>query len=188
VVDVLREAAADGRLTPEDLDERLGLALSARTFGELAPLTADLGDAPGRPGDLTAQAPDVIRINPRYGAAERTGSWLVPRRLKPRPKWSRVSLDFTGAVITHEALDIVMNMRGGALILVIGPGMTVEPTGYRSATAASASALTATPLRRSASGSTSAAGCVTARSKRADPHLGRPYRRRTLKANRLPRW
>jgi hypothetical protein len=40
VVDVLREAAADGRLTPEELDERLGLALSARTFGELAPLTA----------------------------------------------------------------------------------------------------------------------------------------------------
>ncbi len=126
VVDVLREAAADGRLTPEELDERLGLALSARTFGELAPLTADLGAAPGRPGGLAAQAPDVIRISPRYGAAERTGAWLVPRRLKLRPKWSRVSLDFTGAVITHEALDIVMNMRGGALILVTGPGMTVD--------------------------------------------------------------
>ena len=125
VVDVLREAAADGRLTPEELDERLGLALSARTFGELAPLTADLDAERGAAG-LTAQAPDVIRINPRYGAAERTGSWLVPRRLKLRPKWSRVSLDFTGAVITHEALDIVMNMRGGALILVIGPGMTVD--------------------------------------------------------------
>jgi len=46
VVDVLRVAAGDGRLTPEELDDRLGAALSARTFDELVPLTADLGAAP----------------------------------------------------------------------------------------------------------------------------------------------
>jgi hypothetical protein len=41
-VDVLRVAAGDGRLTLEELDERLEAALSARTVGELAVLTADL--------------------------------------------------------------------------------------------------------------------------------------------------
>ncbi|MFI5065752.1 MAG: hypothetical protein ACHP9Z_17490 [Streptosporangiales bacterium] len=37
-----------------------------------------------------------------------------------------MTLDFTTAVITHDTLDIKMNMRGGSLVLVTGPGMVVE--------------------------------------------------------------
>ena len=43
--DVLCAAVGDGRLTLDELDERLGAALSARTMTELAELIADL---PGR--------------------------------------------------------------------------------------------------------------------------------------------
>ena len=32
-VELLRVAAGDGRLTAEELDERLGVALTARTYG-----------------------------------------------------------------------------------------------------------------------------------------------------------
>jgi Domain of unknown function (DUF1707) len=46
VVDVLRVAAGDGRLSAEELDARLESALSARTLGELAGLTADLPGGP----------------------------------------------------------------------------------------------------------------------------------------------
>ena len=38
VVEVLRVSAGDGRLTAEELDERLELAMTARTYGELAKL------------------------------------------------------------------------------------------------------------------------------------------------------
>jgi hypothetical protein len=38
----LRQAAAEGRLDAEELDERLGAAYAARTVDDLAPLTADL--------------------------------------------------------------------------------------------------------------------------------------------------
>jgi hypothetical protein len=41
-VDVLCVAAGDGRLTAAELDERLEAALTARTIGELAAVTADL--------------------------------------------------------------------------------------------------------------------------------------------------
>jgi uncharacterized protein DUF1707 len=41
----LRTAAGEGRLEPDELDERLGIALAARTRAELDPLVADL---PGR--------------------------------------------------------------------------------------------------------------------------------------------
>ncbi len=42
VVEQLRVAAGDGRLTSEELDERLERALTARTYRELAELTTDL--------------------------------------------------------------------------------------------------------------------------------------------------
>jgi hypothetical protein len=45
VVDRLREAAGEGRLEPNELEQRVGGALRARTYGDLAELLADL------PGD-----------------------------------------------------------------------------------------------------------------------------------------
>ena len=126
VVDILRVAAGDGRLTAGELDERLEAALSARTLGELAPLTVDLGARPGRAGLAGPRARGVIRIGQHGGSVVRSGGWIVPRRLKLRARWCVVTLDFTTAVITHDTLDITMNMRGGSLVLVTGPGMVVD--------------------------------------------------------------
>lgn len=42
VAERLRQAATEGRLHDDELDERLGVALSARTYGELDTLVADL--------------------------------------------------------------------------------------------------------------------------------------------------
>jgi hypothetical protein len=52
VATLLRDHAAAGRLDPEELDQRLDAALSARTTGELARLTDDLPDAPGPVRDV----------------------------------------------------------------------------------------------------------------------------------------
>ena len=45
-VEVLRVAAGDGRVTAEELDERLEAAVTARTHGELAALTTELPAIP----------------------------------------------------------------------------------------------------------------------------------------------
>src|SRR5215467_8290137 len=50
VVEILRVAAGDGRLSGTELDERVEAALTARTYRELAQLTADLPAVPGQPG------------------------------------------------------------------------------------------------------------------------------------------
>src|SRR5947207_338555 len=42
VAEVLRQAAADGRLDLTELDERLAVVYAARTYAELEPVTADL--------------------------------------------------------------------------------------------------------------------------------------------------
>jgi hypothetical protein len=55
VADRLRTAAAEGRLDPDELDERLGAAYGARTVGDLVPLTDDL------PASASAAAPAPSR-------------------------------------------------------------------------------------------------------------------------------
>jgi len=139
VLDVLRAAVGEGRLTADEFEERVQAVLSARTFGELAAFTADL-PAPGHyvpsaPGHYVpsrtpaAAPPEEIRIAQRGGSVSRTGHWAVPRRLELRPSWCDVTLDFTEAVITHDTLLIDMRMRGGSLTLVAGPGVVVDAEG-----------------------------------------------------------
>ncbi|HEY3872627.1 MAG TPA: DUF1707 domain-containing protein [Actinocrinis sp.] len=131
VVAALGEASADGRLTPKELGERLESALVARTHGELAALTADLGPAPGRPPEGMLQAKRVIRIDQRFGSLARTGRWVVPQRFDMRPKWCDVTLDFTDAVINQSKLSIDLSMKGGSLILVTRPGIVVDTSDLR---------------------------------------------------------
>ena len=49
VADRLRRAAIEGRLDPDELDERLDTALRAKTYGELDRLVADLPGMPATP-------------------------------------------------------------------------------------------------------------------------------------------
>ena len=55
VVDALREAFTEGRLTLDEFDERMSAAYAGRTYGQLRELTVDLpsqpvlgADVPGR--------------------------------------------------------------------------------------------------------------------------------------------
>ncbi|MFD9006835.1 DUF1707 domain-containing protein [Streptomyces sp. NPDC059582] len=121
VVDVLSAAAGDGRLTAEELDERVGAALSARTLGELAVLTADLPA-----GDHGAGVKDLVRIEQHGGSAVRADGWVVPRRMVIDSSWGDVTLDFTRAVIAHDTLRVDLDMSGGALRLVTRPGVVVD--------------------------------------------------------------
>ena len=119
VVEQLRVAAGDGRLTADELDERLERALTARTYAELAVLTADL-PATGTaglpaPGPLP-QAKDLVRIQCGSGNAVREGRWLVPRSIETSITSGNVKLDFTDAVITGRTLRIDADIRSGNLL------------------------------------------------------------------------
>ncbi|MFG2476318.1 DUF1707 domain-containing protein [Streptomyces fagopyri] len=132
VVDVLRIAAGDGRLTADELDERLEVALSARTLSELTTLTADLPHGSVAVGGSGAEVKDTIRIEQVHsGAVERVGRWVVPRRLELAVTFCEVTLDFTDAVITHDILRIDLEMTGKTLTLVTKPGVVVDTDGLQ---------------------------------------------------------
>jgi hypothetical protein len=122
VVERLQVAAAEGRLTAEELEERVEAALSARTVGEIAVLTGDLPSEAGSAGSGGARS----RIQQRGGGIERSGPWIVPPRMELKPAWCNVTLDFTQATVTHPTLHIDLDMRGGMLMLVAGPGVVVD--------------------------------------------------------------
>jgi Domain of unknown function (DUF1707) len=132
VVELLRVAAGDGRLSADELDDRLERALTARTYAELAPLTADLPATPGTavmPPGVAAVSPtpkELVRIHVHGSSARRDGRWVVPKELDVKVRGGAVTLDFTEAVITQPLLRIIAEVRGGGLTLITRPGIVVD--------------------------------------------------------------
>ena len=132
VVELLREAAGDGRLSPEELDDRLERALTARTYAELASLTADLPIAPGAAvlpagaGAASVTPKELVRIHVHGSSAQRNGGWVVPKELDVKVIGGSVILDFTEAVITQPLLRITAEVKGGGLTLITSPAIVVD--------------------------------------------------------------
>jgi hypothetical protein len=127
VVEMLRVSAGDGRLTAEELDERLEQAMTARTYGELARLVADLPAAGSVVSPATApRAKDVGRIDTRSGHVKRVDRWIVPQRMEVKVTSGHVLLDFTQAVITHPTLTLDVDVRSGHVRLLTRPGIVVD--------------------------------------------------------------
>ena len=127
VVEMLRVSAGDGRLTAEELDERLERAMTARTYGELARLVADLpatGSAVSPAMPLLAK--DVVRIDTRSGHVKRVDRWVVPQRMEVKVTSGHVLLDFTQAVITQPTLKLDVEVSSGHIRLLTRPGIVVD--------------------------------------------------------------
>jgi hypothetical protein len=139
VAESLRVAAGDGRLTAEELDERLESALTARTYDDLAVLVADLPAAGTAlaplPGPLAALLPggtghapakELIKIHTASGHSVRVGRWTVPARMDLKVTSGHIKVDFTEAVITQPTLHIDAEVRSGHILLITKPGIAVE--------------------------------------------------------------
>jgi hypothetical protein len=126
VVELLRVSAGDGRLTADELDERLELAMTARTYGELAKLVADLPAARAEASTPAARVKEVMRLDTGSAHTVRNGRWTVPQRIEARVRSGHLKLDFTEAVITQPTLQIDAEVHSGHIILIIRPGIVVE--------------------------------------------------------------
>jgi hypothetical protein len=126
VVDQLQVAAADGRLTAEELDERVGSALTARTYGELDVLLTDLPAVPGMTPVPARDVKELIRLETAHGNIQRKGRWAVPRHLDVEARHGNVVIDFAEAVIGHPTLDLSISLSHGNMVLIAPPEVTVD--------------------------------------------------------------
>lgn len=129
-VEHLRDAAGDGRLTPEELDERLEIALTARTYGELEQVVADLPSTPvPAPVADHVLAKESVELRAMHGNIRRVGPWPVPGHIDVEARSGNVMIDFTEAVITRPTLDMTVTLRSGNLTLVVPRDVYVDVDG-----------------------------------------------------------
>jgi hypothetical protein len=116
VADVLRDAAGEGRLSYTELEDRLETLYSAKTYGELIEITADLPNGPTFAGATSAVAPinqpgpgmtvHAPVINAFLSEAKRTGGWLAPQRQEVNAVLGDVTLDYTEAQVPYDEVYI----------------------------------------------------------------------------------
>lgn len=124
VVALLTEAAADGRLTHAEHAERTQRAYTARTLGELVPLTTDLAEPSAQPIRLdTGRSITAVR-----GSQRRDGRWVVPPSFSATAVFGEVVLDFREAVLPSGPVALTATVVGGTLALIVPDGLTVRVT------------------------------------------------------------
>ena len=125
-VERLRAAAGDGRLTLEELAERVEGALAARTRDALEPLTADLPSpalAPTR-REGTRWTVGIL------GGGDRKGRWRIASRSTVVNVLGGADLDLRDAMIdSNETVITVVSILGGSDIIV-PEGVEVELGGF----------------------------------------------------------
>ena len=119
----LRDAAADGRLTFEELADRLELALGARTRDELGRLTADL---PADDEPPPAQLASPVETASTFGDIRRSGRWVVPVRSGYRTVFGDIVLDLREARVAAAEVTIDANSVFGDVELLVPESVAVE--------------------------------------------------------------
>ncbi len=137
VAEVLRQAAGEGRIDLDELDQRLEATYAAKTYGELVPLTVDLPVA-GRPQPVTPPRPAPVQqpVGARYSGSvaimsetKRVGAWIVEDHHSAFALMGSVVLDLREA--QFESHDVTINASAvmGEVKVVVNAGTTVVVEG-----------------------------------------------------------
>jgi hypothetical protein len=105
VAELLREAAGDGRLDLDELDERLEATWAAKTYADLVPITADLPGATTQPAPVPTSSVPATRYDTSLaimGGSSRKGVWEVGPTHTAFTLMGGVDIDLREAVLTSR--------------------------------------------------------------------------------------
>ncbi|MBT3165474.1 DUF1707 domain-containing protein [Streptomyces sp. Vc74B-19] len=123
VVEQLRDAAAEGRIDLDELDERLERALTAKTYAELDALTVDLPSPPA-PADL----PPLELKGGLHGASRGPGRWEVPAYVIARGGLAGVKLDLSRAECRLTEVTVEAYGEAAGVTIVLPDGWAADTT------------------------------------------------------------
>ncbi len=129
VAEVLRQAAGDGRIDFDELDERLDATFAAKTYADLVPITVDLPAHP-HPSQSPAPLSPASRSNVPsttshetswvvMGERKRQGAWLVPHEHTAFALMGSVVLDLREATFASNYITINANAIMGEVRVLI---------------------------------------------------------------------
>jgi hypothetical protein len=118
VAAVLGDALATGRLTSTEHAERLEAAYSAKTMGELVPITADLPASTSGAGD---GAPDLSRheVSAVFSKVIRQGRWVAGRNTRLRSSFGALIVNLADAVLPGREVTLELDAFCGKLIVTV---------------------------------------------------------------------
>ncbi|MFE7225950.1 DUF1707 domain-containing protein [Nocardioides sp. NPDC057577] len=140
VADILREAAGEGRLDIDELEERLEETFKAKTYADLEPITQDLpvaGRAPVMPPSQAA-GPAAGAVPVVYGEGdandsasaflsnvERKGVWVVPQHFSVNAVLGDANIDLREA--HYSAREVVISATSvlGSVKVTVPPHVHV---------------------------------------------------------------
>lgn len=133
VAEVLRDAAGEGRLDIDELEERLEQTWRAKTYGDLVPITLDL-QAPGPATAPTRRASSVpaeghdssVAI---MGDCKRRGVWQVPEQHTAFSLMGSVVVDLREAVLAAHETRINANAVMGDVKIIVPAHLRVVVDG-----------------------------------------------------------
>jgi hypothetical protein len=123
VAERLRIAAGEGRIDLEELDDRLGQAYGARTYGQLRALVADLPVHPvSLPRSDALPEPETLVLKTTAPNIKQSGRWDVPRRIIAETTSGIITIDFTQASCAHREVAVEAVSKTGWIRLILPPG------------------------------------------------------------------
>lgn len=145
VSEMLRDAAGDGRLTIDELDERIEAVYAAKTYADLVPVTIDLpGASEVLPTAALPAAPSSGgRVQPLgpgsshsasgsvaiFGGATRSGAWTVAEQYTALAVFGGVELDFRDATFTAAETTVYANCLFGGIEITVPDDVVVHVSG-----------------------------------------------------------
>ncbi|MFI9560181.1 DUF1707 SHOCT-like domain-containing protein [Nonomuraea endophytica] len=132
VVEQLRVASVDGRLTLVELTDRTEAAYTATTHAELALLTQDLPAAGVTP--LSPAMPAPARKKRWFmafmGDTKRRGKWRVDQELGAVAVMGDVVMDLREAEVRTDVIDITAVAVMGDVKIIVPDGVEVDIDGF----------------------------------------------------------
>jgi uncharacterized protein DUF1707 len=136
---LLRTAAAEGRITFGELDERVSQAYAAKTFADLQAITRDLpgpGVTPPAPAARAAASPAVTAGEAGPAAsvaimsgARRSGPWVVPAAYHAVAIMGAVELDLRQATFAAAEVTIRAFCLMGGITITVPEQVAVDVAG-----------------------------------------------------------
>jgi hypothetical protein len=129
--DLLREAAGQGRISLDELDERLESAYAAKTYADLAALTHDLPQAvqPGTAVSRIGGTPGSKFSIAIMSGARRMGRWVVPRSYVSVAVMGGIELDLREAQFAEPVVTLHAYTLMGGIQITVPEDVDVDVSG-----------------------------------------------------------
>ncbi|NKQ58932.1 DUF1707 domain-containing protein [Amycolatopsis sp. K13G38] len=139
VAQILHNAMSEGRITVEELEERLDTVYGAKTLAELEPPIADLPNVaaatavqPAQPRALDNRiggAPGSQASVAVMSGASRKGNWVLPPQHNSFAFWGGVDIDLRSARFAERQSTITAVAIMGGIDIVVPDDIVVEVNG-----------------------------------------------------------